>query len=378
MDDVAKARAQLAAMRQSLAGLKVHQARLAAECRSARQNEAQLKQQLADLLQEADQVKLKRKDIECLFYSDEGWGDWEEQFRRQVSAAKRDIPPPMSPPALQELRLAGTELRLCSRSPLMLWAPHFCTEEECAQLIDLGFKTCKRHNSEAQQMQRPAVGTQEELRGVATASLEVEDLPPEHRRLMAEMQRRVAELTGVPVHQHEINPFLKFDQPAGQDLQGDDLSIGLHMDVNGGFPFCVCSVIIYLNDVEQGGRTVFPCTDLRCRELGCQLARAGHTHTSHSSASGEAADLVRLAGEEGLRISPRAGAALWFFSLGDAGEVDGSSWHGGAAVGGHLGKWTLQIFKEVPLPQRTDLGAFCAALRRRAAGLATADLTSLD
>lgn len=29
---------------------------------------------------------------------------------------------------------------------------------------------------------------------------------------------------------------------------GDDLSIGLHMDVNGGFPFCVCSVIIYLND----------------------------------------------------------------------------------------------------------------------------------
>ncbi|CAJ1367602.1 unnamed protein product [Effrenium voratum] len=250
---------------------------------------------------------------------------------------------------------------------------------ECAQLIDLGFKTCKRHNSEAQQMQRPAVGTQEELRGVATASLEVEDLPPEHRRLMAEMQRRVAELTGVPVHQHEeINPFLKFDQPAGQDLQGDDLSIGLHMDVNGGFPFCVCSVIIYLNDVEQGGRTVFPCTDLRCRELGCQLARAGHTHTSHSSASGKAADLVRLAGEEGLRISPRAGAALWFFSLGDAGEVDGSSWHGGAAVGGHLGKWTLQIFKEVPLPQRTDLGAFCAALRRRAAGLATADLTSLD
>ena len=39
-----------------------------------------------------------------------GWGDWEEQFRRQVSAAKRDIPRPMSPPALQE-----------ARSPTVMW-----------------------------------------------------------------------------------------------------------------------------------------------------------------------------------------------------------------------------------------------------------------
>ena len=29
---------------------------------------------------------------------------------------------------------------------------------------------------------------------------------------------------------------------------GDDLSIGLHLDVNGGFPHCVCSVILYLNE----------------------------------------------------------------------------------------------------------------------------------
>ena len=42
---------------------------------------------------------------------------------------------------------------------------------------------------------------------------------------------------------------LRFASRACQsETPGDDLSIGLHLDVNGGFPHCACSVILYLNE----------------------------------------------------------------------------------------------------------------------------------
>ncbi|CAE7604854.1 P4H4 [Symbiodinium pilosum] len=209
---------------------------------------------------------------------------------------------------------------------------------------------------------------------------------------MSEMQQRVAELTGIPIHEQEINPFLKFDQPSNANIQGDELSIGLHLDVNGGFPHCVCSVIIYLNEVEKGGRTVFPCAAVpsmgedaeeaaRSLALGQALAGAGHTHTSHSrvaeTLAEEAAELVRRANGSqgrpaGLRVAPQRGAALCFFTLqSDSSSFvpDPSSWHGGAAVAGCVGKWTLQIFKEVPFSHRVggpaDEAKYIESLRHR-------------
>eukprot|EP00434_Breviolum_minutum_P024536 symbB.v1.2.021671.t1/scaffold1886.1/size97136/10 len=265
-DDVAAARAKLAAMRQSLAGLKQHQARLEVACQKAQENETSLKKELGELLDQMEKVKLEREDIEGLFYSDEGFGPWETQFRRlwKPNALPRASQPL---PNIKEVSFGGAHLhgfQMCS-TPVALWLPNFATAKECEQLIELGFRTCKRHNADAQAMQRvSSEPAREELRGVATASLQVDRLSGSDHILMSEMQQR------------EINPFLKFDQPAGVDLQGDDMSIGLHLDVNGGRPYCICSVIIYLNDVE-GGRTVFPCATSntmaqRCADLGQVLA----------------------------------------------------------------------------------------------------------
>eukprot|EP00435_Cladocopium_sp_Y103_P060606 s361_g22.t1 len=379
--EVSAARAKLAAMRQSLAGLKQHQARLEVVCQKAKENESSLKKELGELMDQMAQVKLEREDIEGLFYSDEGFGPWQTQFRR-FWRPNAPAGPSQRLPCVREVSFGCLRGQQISSSPVALWFPNFASPEECQELIELGFRTCKRHNAEAQAMQRPGETCHgEELRGVATASLQVERLAGEDHVLMSELQRRVAELTGIPVHSDEINPFLKFDQPAGVDLKGDDMSIGLHLDVNGGRPYCICSVIIYLNDVE-GGRTVFPCASngtaaeiAPCHQLGQVMARAGYTHTSHSSAQEalgkEASELVNRASTEpdiGLRVSPQRGSAFWFFTLDDAGGFDGSSWHGGAAVAGDLGKWTLQIFKEVPMPHRSAaaLPQLCAELRGRA------------
>ncbi|OLP87364.1 putative prolyl 4-hydroxylase 10 [Symbiodinium microadriaticum] len=385
--------------------------RLEAVCRQAQDTEAKLKTQLEELLIEAEKVKPRREDIESLFYSDQGWGTWEQDFRRCWSAnakAASSLPKELRP--LQASVLLPSYQRsgafLCSESPLAAFLPDFASAEECAQLIELGFRTCRRHNEDAQEMQRTGEASAEVLRGVATASLEVSRLSGADKLLMQEMQQRVATLTGIPIHGQEINPFLKFDQPAqGAHVpgDGDDMSIGLHLDVNGGFPHCVCSVILYLNEVESGGRTVFPCAETPnahgeeeacCRALGEVLAGAGHTHTSHSAvaeALGEqAAELVRRANGRlaGLRVVPRRGAALCFFTLRPEGAEgcesfgpDPASWHGGAAVAGRLGKWTLQIFKEVPISHRcggpAEEARYIESLRQRllqaATGMGTID-----
>ena len=86
-----------------------------------------------------------------------------------------------------------------------------------------------------------------------------------------------------------------------------------------------------------------------------KLLAEGNLHTSNLAdpdLEPLAQELV-FAGEEkqGLSVYPEAGKLLLFFTMGDHGDVDPMSWHGGARVGSagaHGGKWMLQIFKTIP------------------------------
>mmetsp|Transcript_69988 Transcript_69988/g.193586 ORF Transcript_69988/g.193586 Transcript_69988/m.193586 type:complete len:476 (+) Transcript_69988:60-1487(+) len=419
-DGIREARAKLAAMRADLADLKRFEGRLQQRYEVAVHAEEQLKGKLAWTLEECERLRqAQRQDIEGLFYAEGGMGSWEGDFRHLWQPLEADKEGEEK--AIRSLGIgavgAARQLRiealltvdataassagaiLLNESPLCAWLPGFATAEECRLLIELGFRTCRRHNQLAQEMQRPGlpapsaadggravpegaaagVGTgRPALRGVATARLNPAEQDEEGRCILEVMQRRVASLTGIPVHDDEIHPFLKFDLPGENpdSPPGDDLNIGLHLDTNGGFPHCACSVILYLDSCDAG-RTVFPAfRDERSRELGARLAAAGHTHTSHSALEGSelgaaAAELVARASEGpgALRVAPCRGAALLFFTLQGrertaaereacdprytmAPAPDPRAWHGGTAVGGRLGKWTLQIFKEVPLSVR--------------------------
>ncbi|CAK0869922.1 unnamed protein product [Prorocentrum cordatum] len=183
------------------------------------------------------------------------------------------------------------------------------------------------------------------------------------------LQRRAAQLTGIEIHPDELLPLIKFDRPSEQVSAETEFELGLHLDVNSGFAHRACTLMVYLNSCERGF-TVFPCAgDAESGALGVRLASSGATHTNSKAVvsrglQGASVELIRRAAEEpsSLRVAPQRGKACLFFNLlgsraaaggaEDAPAADPLSWHGGGAVAGAVGKWTLQFFKEA----RPDVG----------------------
>ena len=200
--------------------------------------------------------------------------------------------------------------------------------------------------------------------------------------LTVAIEDRIANVSGIASNTQDSPLHLAVSRPYDGSLGH---AFNMHHDTNKS-PRRVATVIIYLSDEDEdgllGGETVFPCltfnraantastpSDL-CARLQDGFTR-GHrflrvaTATSGSPAfDGEATAAASelcargdslAAREPSVRIIPRRGTALLFFS----GSVHsfhrhmhadswGDMWHGGCRV--RQGeKWTLQLFKEMAI-----------------------------
>jgi prolyl 4-hydroxylase len=145
----------------------------------------------------------------------------------------------------------------------------------------------------------------------------------EENELVARIDRRVSRLMGLPLENGEGLQVLRYppgavSQPHYDFLMPANAANRASVDRSGQR---VATMVIYLNDVEEGGETVFP--------------------------------------EAGFAASARQGSALWFEYCNAAGQLDPLSLHAGAApVSGE--KWIVTKW----MRQRRFVPAGQAAIRR--------------
>lgn len=277
-----------------------------------------------------------------------------------------------------------------STSPLIVIGLEFLSRAECRGLVALGRLA----------MAAPSARWTQN-KAYAMLSSRSPWLPTWSRRLVRGVEERVALLTGVQGAEIQLH-----FTPAGEPVPNTWPCESLHVDCNNGFPHRFVTALVYCNHVRGSGATCFPCARGGPVAEARRILASGSYHTTPALRQNEdeplfdaACELLETAStlclvddddaQPGLRIKPTTGTLCLFWSLDDDAQVDPASFHGGASVvlgGGEnsssssskrsqwdCGKWTMQIFDELPArlhdaPQ-AERAAFVSASRRRAGGL---------
>lgn len=189
-------------------------------------------------------------------------------------------------------------------------------------------------------------------------------LAAEERAAVQKLLTFVADFLETPTHSGELHPRCGFTPFTGGGRRRH-LPLGLHTDTNRREKrFATGIVYLATFPPECDGCTVFPCArkgKAPARELPSarELLAAGCHHTLACGGASAASQALHRAATEhtGIDLAPVAGRLCIFFSRDHNGRVEPASFHGGAAVtcspppredGLPRGKWTMQIFKEVP------------------------------
>lgn len=246
-------------------------------------------------------------------------------------------------------------LNIISYQPLVIDFPEFLTLAECRALICAAMR-CAGDSAAYQ------------------SAHENFHIDPTDKRLLpgevAALQKvltHVERLLDTPAHSGEVPPRCGFTPCSGGE--GRTLPLGLHVDSNRK-ERRFATAIVYLATLlpKADGATVFPCAkaspeSAAAREAAVRLLAEGCAHTLDVAGDfhgrSQVVDVLNRSafGDCGLSLAPVAGRLCVFFTRDHNGVVDAASFHGGAGVrceppashkGLPIGKWSLQVFKEVP------------------------------
>lgn len=200
-----------------------------------------------------------------------------------------------------EASLTRIPFQILSWSPRALYFPNFATAEQCQGIIKIAKKDLKPSSLAL----RPGE-TADNTKGIRTSSGTFISSSEDKTGLLDRIEAKIAKATMIPRNHGEAFNVLRYE--IGQRYQS-------HYDAFNPAEYGpqksqrVASFLLYLSDVEEGGETMFPF------ENGLNMD--GNYDFSKCI---------------GLRVKPRRGDGLLFYSLFPNGTIDPLSLHGSCPV----------------------------------------------
>ncbi|GER30953.1 prolyl 4-hydroxylase alpha subunit [Striga asiatica] len=192
-------------------------------------------------------------------------------------------------------------VQILSWNPRALYFPNFATAEQCQNII----KIAKVQLKPSSLALRPGE-TAEATKGIRTSSGMFVGASEDKTGLLDQIDAKIAKATMIPRSHGEPYNILRYE--IGQRYQS-------HYDAFNPAEYGpqksqrVASFLLYLSDVEEGGETMFPFENWQNMDGNYDFTQC-----------------------IGLKVKPRTGDGLLFYSLFPNGTIDPTSLHGSCPV----------------------------------------------
>ena len=240
-------------------------------------------------------------------------GSLEDELRAIRSAPHPELESPFVNEVVPKNAIDPTRIRTISlNAPRAFVYEGFLTDEECDHILALS----KGHLHKSGVVDAKTGGSTTSDIRTSTGTF----ISRAHDPMITAIEERIELWSQIPVDHGEALQVLRYEN--GQEYKA-------HFDYffhkGGKRNNRIATVLLYLSDVEEGGETVFPNTDVPTERDRSQYSECGNG---------------------GKSVKPRKGDALLFWSMKPGGELDPGSSHAGCPVIKGV-KWTATKWMHV-------------------------------
>ena len=235
------------------------------------------------------------------------------------SGARAAVPHSLSGPVLEatggygEQELHELPFQVLSWHPRAFLYPNFLSAAECEAVIALAQRQMAPSGLA---LTKEDMATNRDTKNIRTSQGTFLSSAQDKGGVLRAIEKRIAELVGVTVDHGEAFNVLRYEHGQHYFSHHDYFDPKLYGN-QGTQGNRVATVLLYLTDVEQGGETVLP------------LASKGPDQGWRDRLAMK--DIFQRC-DLGLRVKPRKGQALLFYSAKPDGSLDEQSLHGGCPV----------------------------------------------
>ncbi|KAJ6424404.1 hypothetical protein OIU84_025236 [Salix udensis] len=200
-----------------------------------------------------------------------------------------------------EAFIESIPFQVLSWNPRALYFPNFATPEQCESIIKMAKSKLKPSTLALRKGE-----TTESTKGTRTSSGTFISGSEDKTGVLDFIERKIAKATMIPQSHGEAFNILRYEIGQKYDSHYD----AFNPDEYGPQPSQrVASFLLYLSSVEEGGETMFPLENGSAVSSGFEYKRC-----------------------VGLKVKPRQGDGLLFYSLFPNGTIDRASLHGSCPV----------------------------------------------